>query len=125
MENNNRLGESLEMYLETILLLEKEEGKIRSVDIAKRLNVSKPSVNKAVNLLKELGYISQETYGDIHMNDAGRDKAQEIYLRHEILTDFLVDVLHVSLETAENDACKIEHVISDETFTKLKEYMNQ
>ena len=67
----NKSNESTEMYLETIYLLEKT-GKIRSVDIARKLNVSKPSVNKAVNNLKELGYITQETYGDIHMSDCGQ-----------------------------------------------------
>lgn len=118
----NKSKESLEMYLETMYLLE-ETGKIRSVDIARKLNVSKPSVNKAVQNLKELGYITQETYGDIHMSDTGRKVAAGIYDRHQTLTQFLADVLHVSFETAENDACKMEHVISDETLQKIKDYL--
>lgn len=73
MNHSDRLGESAEMYLETILLLEKN-GKVRSVDIAKSLNVSKPSVNKAMNVLKEMGFVTQETYGEVHLTEAGRQK---------------------------------------------------
>ena len=120
----NKSNESTEMYLETIYLLEKT-GKIRSVDIARKLNVSKPSVNKAVNNLKELGYITQETYGDIHMSETGRAIAASIYDRHETLTRFLHEVLHVSFEVAENDACKMEHMVSEETLQKIKEYLGQ
>lgn len=87
MNHSDRLGESAEMYLETILLLEKN-GKVRSVDIAKSLNVSKPSVNKAMNVLKEMGFVTQETYGEVHLTEAGRQKASDVYNRHEILCDF-------------------------------------
>lgn len=121
MGKNN---ESLEMYLETIFLLEKT-GKIRSIDIAKNLNVSKPSVNKAVNNLKELGYITQETYSEIHMTEEGRKKAESIYQRHQLLTEFLIEVLHVSPLTAENDACKMEHILSEETLKQVAKALNK
>ena len=124
MRDHDKLGESAEMYLETILLLEKK-GKIRSVDIAKKLGVSKPSVNKAVNSLKELGFVTQAIYGEVHLTDAGRERAQQVYTRHEILCDFLTNVLHISSENAENDACKIEHVVCEETINKIKEFMNR
>lgn len=112
------------MYLETIFLLEKT-GKIRSIDIAKNLNVSKPSVNKAVNNLKELGYITQETYSEIHMTEKGRKKAESIYQRHQLLTEFLIEVLHVSPLTAENDACKMEHILSEETLKQVAKALNK
>ena len=83
-----RLGESLEDYLETLLILEKT-GKIRCVDVASKLKVSKPSVNKAMNVLKEKGYVHQESYGDIHLSDEGRKIAQEVYHRHQVISSFL------------------------------------
>ena len=113
-----KLGESLEDYLETLLILE-ETGKIRCVDVAS------PSVNKAMNVLKEKGYVLQESYGDIHLTDAGRDLAKSIYLRHETISGFLQDVLGVSAENADEDACHIEHVISEETFQKLMDFKNK
>ena len=109
-----KLGESLEDYLETLLILE-ETGKIRCVDVASRMHVSKPSVNKAMNVLKEKGYVLQESYGDIHLTDAGRDLAKSIYLRHETISGFLQDVLGVSAE----------NVISEETFQKLMDFKNK
>ena len=118
------LGQSREDYLECLLMLE-ESGKIRSVDVAKMLNVSKPSVNKAMNVLKEYGYITQENYGDIHLTKDGRSLAERILKRHRTLQGFLKEILQVSDEQAEADACKIEHVISDETFNKLCAYYQQ
>ena len=117
-----RLGESLEDYLETLLILEKT-GKIRCVDVASKLKVSKPSVNKAMNVLKEKGYVHQESYGDIHLSDEGRKIAQEVYHRHQVISSFLTDVLGVAPETAEEDACHIEHQISDETFQKIEKFV--
>lgn len=122
MEKNS---ESLEMYLETMYLLELTKGKIRNVDIASQLNVSKPSVNKAVNILKEMGYLTQVTYGDVHLTEAGRNEAIRVYERHTILSYFLENILEVSHDTAENDACKMEHIISDETFEKLKKIVQK
>ena len=113
-------SESLEMYLETMYRLETELGKIRCVDIANSLGVSKPSVNKAVNVLKEQGYLTQETYGSIHLTDAGREIGQQIFNRHKVIMRYLIEVLNVSEENAEEDACKMEHILSEETFNKMK-----
>lgn len=120
-ENMEKNSESLEMYLETMYLLEITHGKIRSVDIASKLCVSKPSVNKAVNILKEQGYLTQEAYGNIHLTAEGRAVAMKIYDRHTVLTRFLEEKLHISHDNAENDACKMEHILSDETFEKIKD----
>ena len=114
-------SESLEMYLETMYLLELTVGKIRCVDIAKQMHVSKPSVNKAVNVLKEQGYLTQETYGNVHLTESGRNKAIKIYETHTIRSCYLEEVLNISHDTAENDACKMEHILSEETFNKIKE----
>lgn len=122
MEKNS---ESLEMYLETMYLLELTQGKIRNVDIANQLHVSKPSVNKAVNILKEQGHLTQEVYGNVHLTDSGRAIAIKIYDRHTILSCFLEEYLHVSHDTAENDACKMEHILSDETFEKIKKIVKK
>ena len=118
------LGESLEDYLECIVMLSENEptGRVRSVDIAKRLNVSKPSVNKAMNILKEKGFIKQEAYSDIELTKAGKEMANMILERHKAICTFLEDVLGVSKENAEHDACKIEHIISEETYNKIKEF---
>ncbi len=118
------LGESLEDYLECLLILEKR-GKIRSVEVAKMMNVTKPSVNNAMKVLKEKGYVIQESYKDIQLTEKGRQLAKAVFERHQILTAFLKDVLLVKEETAEDDACKIEHVISEETFDKLSLFYKQ
>ena len=119
-----KLGESLEDYLETMLILE-ESGKIRSVDVAKHLNVSKPSVNNALCILKEKGYVTQENYKDIHLTEAGRKEAQLVFERHIMLRTFLIDILKVDDKQADIDACKIEHIISEETFQKFKQYYHK
>lgn len=117
-------SESLEMYLETMFRLECELGKIRCVDIANNLHVSKPSVNKAVNVLKEQGHLTQEIYGNIHLTESGREIGKSIYERHRIITRYLHEILDVDETIAEEDACKMEHVISDETFFKMKKCLN-
>ena len=116
------LGESLEDYLETLLILDNENGKIRCVDVAKKMDVSKPSVNKAMNVLKEKGLVQQETYGDIHFTPEGRKLAVKVYQRHTTIRSFLEDVLGVAPDTAEEEACHIEHVISEDTFQKNKNF---
>lgn len=116
------LGESLEDYLETIYILA-EDNKVRSIDVAKKMQVSKPSVNKAMNVLMDKGFITKEAYGDIYLTQAGIDMAKQILNRHETIRSFLEDVLHVSSGNAEMDACKIEHIISEETFEKITEYI--
>ena len=118
------LHESGEMYLETILVLKNRFGYVRSIDIANEMGVSKPSVSRAVGLLKDNGYITFDPNGMILLTDSGNGVAVKIYERHNILTKFLTSI-GVSAETASRDACKIEHVISDETFSLLKKQMNE
>lgn len=113
------LHESGEMYLETILILKNRFGYVRSIDIANEMNVSKPSVSRAVGLLKDNGYITFDPNGMILLTDTGKNVAEKIYERHNILSQFLC-ALGVSQEAAARDACKIEHVISDETFSIIK-----
>lgn len=118
-------SESLEMYLETMVRLEQELGKIRCVDIANSLHVSKPSVNKAVNVLKEQGHLTQEVYGSIHLTESGREIGKKIYNRHKIIMRYLIDVLNITPDIAEEDACKMEHILSEETFNKMKEIVEK
>ncbi|MBQ8301335.1 MAG: metal-dependent transcriptional regulator [Clostridia bacterium] len=118
------LHESGEMYLETILVLKNRFGYVRSIDIANEMNVSKPSVSRAVGLLKDSGYITFDPNGMILLTESGQEVADKIYERHRILTSFLVSI-GVSEDTASKDACKIEHVISDETFEVLKKKLNE
>lgn len=116
------LQESGEMYLETILILSNEKGTVRSIDIAEYMGFSKPSVSRAVGLLRNGGYISVDADGFIKLTDAGAEVANKIYERHTMLTDLLVR-LGVDSETAVNDACKMEHVISDKTFEAIKNHV--
>ncbi|MBQ6389477.1 MAG: metal-dependent transcriptional regulator [Mogibacterium sp.] len=117
------IQQSAEDYLETMLMLEEKYGYIRSIDIAKHLGVTKPSVSYAVKRLKESGYISMESNGPITLAPPGRKIAQRIYERHKALTTFL-ELLGVDTETAEEDACKIEHVISHDTYVAICKYVN-
>ena len=117
--------ESGENYLETILILKEKHGIVRSIDIARTLNFSKPSVSRAVGILKEDGYITVETGGEIRLTEKGRNKAEGIYERHKLLTDFLQQVSGVDAVIAEEDACKMEHILSDETFQGIKRFMRQ
>ena len=117
------LQESGEMYLETILILSRQLGTVRSVDISEHMGYSKPSVSRAVGLLKAGNYITMEDDGHISLTDAGREVAQKILTRHTLLTQFL-ESCGVSQKTASADACKMEHVISDETFNAIKNHMS-
>ena len=114
------LQESGEMYLETIFILFQRTGAVRSVDISEYMNYSKPSVSRAIGLLKSGGYITVDAGGYITLTDAGLEVASKIYERHTLITDFLVS-LGVEKNTATEDACRIEHVISDDSFNALKE----
>ena len=114
-----KIRESGENYLETILQIWHKKGSVRSIDIANRLNYSKSSVSRAGNILKKEGYITISKDGDIKFTEKGNEKANSTYNRHCLLTEFLID-LGVDNITAENDACRIEHVISDKTFDAIK-----
>ena len=118
------LQESGEMYLETILILSRKSGFVRSTDISEYMGYSKPSVSRAMGLLKAGGYIVMDADNLITLTDSGRAVAEKIYDRHTILTGLLVK-LGVSPETAAADACKMEHVISDETFEAMKRHINR
>lgn len=115
------IHESGEMYLEAILVLSKRTGFVRSVDVSEYLGYSKPSVSRAMGLLREDNYISVDREGALVLTEKGRAVAEMIYERHTILTELLTR-LGVSEETAAADACRIEHVISDETFQAIKRH---
>ncbi len=118
-----KIFESAENYLETILILKKKLGEVKSVDIANHLRYSKPSISTALKQLKENEYIKVCKSGYISLTKKGLDIAEAMFERHTVLTDFFV-ALGVSKETAMEDACKIEHYISDESFEKMKEHCN-
>ncbi len=120
-----KISASGQDYLEALLELSEEGGSVRSVDVAKRIGVSRASVNKAMNVLKESGLVEQERYAEITLTDEGIRTAKAVYKRHAILKRFLTDVLGVSEANAENDACRMEHVISIETLEKLQRFLNQ
>lgn len=116
------MQESGEMYLETILILTREKGQVRSIDIAERMAFSKPSVSRAMGLLREGGFILMDETGYITLTEAGYAIADKILERHHLLTDFLIR-LGVSGEVAAEDACRIEHAISDESFQAIKRHV--
>lgn len=118
------MRESGEMYLETILILTNQNNSVRSIDIAEYMNYSKPSISRAVNNLKNDGYIIIDDRGNIALTKNGRDIAEKVYERHLILTE-MFEALGVDHETAVDDACKIEHVISDETFAAFKKHLKE
>jgi Mn-dependent DtxR family transcriptional regulator len=117
-----RLQESGEMYLETIYTLSKSKSLVRSIDVVEHMGYSKPSVSRAVGLLKQGGYLTVEPSGNLLLTEAGLQVAKKIYARHELLTRMLVH-LGVDPEIASEDACKMEHVISDETFDALCKHL--
>ncbi len=114
-----KIQESAENYLETILILKKRKGHVRSIDIANELSYSKPSVSVAMKNLRTNGYIEMDSDGSIILLDKGREIAEKIYERHTLLSDWLT-MLGVSPEVAVEDACRIEHVISNESFQAIK-----
>lgn len=117
--------ESGENYLETILVLQERMGSVRSIDVVRELNFSKPSVSRAVGLLKEDGYITVSEDGFLELTKKGREKAESVYDRHKILTAFLIKVANVSEEVAEEDACRMEHIISQETYEGIKVFLGK
>jgi Mn-dependent DtxR family transcriptional regulator len=117
------LSASKQDYLETILDFAAESGQVRSIDIARTLGVSRASVNKSLGVLKESGLVEHEHYGDVKLTETGLRMARAVRARHNSLKRFLIEVLGVNPETAENDACRMEHAISRETATKLEDYL--
>ena len=116
------LQESGQMYLESILVLSKTGKAVRSIDVSEYMGFSKPSVSRAIGLLKSGGYLTVDKEGHLHLTEEGLRVAEDIYEKHTLLTKFLVS-LGVSEETASEDACKMEHDISSESFEALKNYI--
>lgn len=119
-----RLAESGEMYLETIYVLTRKSTSVRSIDVAESMGYSKPSVSRAIGILKEGEYITVDKSGFITLTEKGIKTAESLYERHTILTGLFVS-LGVDRETAAEDACKIEHVISHESFEAIKKYIGE
>lgn len=115
------IHQSAEDYLETILILKERSGQVRSIDIATEMNYTKPSISVAMKKLRENGYIQVDKDGFITLTKSGYAIASNIYNRHKVLTDFFIS-LGVNEKTADEDACKIEHDLSEETFAKIKEH---
>jgi len=119
------LHESGEDYLETIYLLCKQSDFVRSIDVAHELNYTKASVSRAMKILRNEGLITMGEHGQIKLTKAGMLKAKEVYSRHTLIMDFFEQELGVNGITAEKDACRIEHVISEETYLRLLTYMTK
>ena len=118
----SKLGRSGEDYLETILVLTHRNGEVRSIDIAREMGVSKPSVSRAMSLLKNGGFILIDEFGYITFTEDGKHIAESVYERHTVLTDWLIGI-GVDKETAAEDACRLEHNISSLSFEKLKDHI--
>lgn len=118
------MHESGEMYLETIYVLGQKQQNVRSIDVAEEMGFSKPSVSRGVSILKQQGYLTVDGNGFLELTDSGMDLAKKIYERHTILTEALVR-LGVNPEIAQQDACKMEHIISDETLNAFKRHMGK
>jgi Mn-dependent DtxR family transcriptional regulator len=118
-----KIYESGENYLETILILQKTQGNVRSIDVATELNFSKPSISRAMGILKGAGYITIDDSGNIHLTEMGKQTAEGIYERHRLITRYFVEALDVDRKTASQDACRIEHVISEESFAQIKKWL--
>ena len=119
-----RIQESGEMYLETILRLSQASGHVRAIDVGEEMGYSKPSVSRAMSILKQGGYIVIEPDGSIILTDAGREIAEKIYARHTLITNFLISI-GVDKETATEDACKMEHGISDASFEAIQKLVEK
>ena len=119
-----RIQESGEMYLETILRLSQTSGHVRAIDVGEEMGYSKPSVSRAMNLLKQGEYIVIDKDGAITLTDAGREIAEKIYARHTLITNFLISI-GVDKETATEDACKMEHGISDASFEAIQKLLEK
>lgn len=118
-----KLHTSGEDYLEAMLILQKQNGMVRSVDLARHMGYTKASISHAVTVLRNGDYLTMDTDGYLHLTDNGREIAETIFERHQFFTEQLIAV-GVDKATAERDACRIEHAISDKSFKKLKEYID-
>ncbi len=117
--------DSAEMYLETIFLLEKKQGHAHVAEISKALNLSKPSVTKAMEHLKNRLLINKDDYGPVTLTEKGRELSKEIYERHLIITRYLQNALNLSADDAEENACRMEHVITESFMDSIKEYLKK
>ena len=117
-----KIQESGENYLETILILQNQNGYFRSIDVANQLDFTKASVSRAMSILKEAGYITMEQNGNLVLTDTGNKKASAIYERHTLIAQFLEMTLGVGSDIALQDSCRIEHIISEEVFERIKQY---
>ena len=120
----HEIQESGEMYLETILILSNQKANVRSIDVANYMNYSKPSISRGIGILKDNGYVTVDDGGFLHLTESGRTIAEKIYERHRVLSAFF-ESIGISEDTASADACRIEHVISDETFSAIKKFIEQ
>lgn len=120
MREQKSIHASGEDYLEVVLMLQKKNGMVRSVDLARHMGFSKPSISHAVRVLRDGGFLNVDEDGFLHLTDIGREVAEKIYERHQFFTEQLV-AAGVDQETAEQDACRIEHAISDKSFQKLRD----
>ena len=116
-----KLQASGEDYLKTILLLQHQQGYVRATDIADAMQYTKTSISRAINILKENDYIYQDAHKMIFLTDKGQQKASQICERYQFFTDFLTDILHVDPQTAKQDACRLEHAVSDSTFQRFQQ----
>lgn len=124
-KEEKHLSESIEDYIETIYIdFSKDSRGVRITDLAQAMGVSKASANDAVKKLKSMGYVEHEKYGQIYLTEAGEKMGVKIYDKHTTITKYLTEILGVSPKTAEQDACCIEHIISNETFEKMKKHLN-
>lgn len=124
MFDNNKISSSMQDYLETILKLGENENLVRITDIANKLGIAKASVNQTIGKLKETGLIRQQAYGPVELTGQGREMAGKIVQRHNKLRKFLVEVLGVDQQTAERDACLMEHAVSPQTMDKLNDFLS-
>ena len=120
----DKMQESGEMYLETIHILRSRKKDIRAIDVGEHMGYSKPSVSRALSILKNGGYVVVDEHGFLSLTETGQEIAEKIYARHNILTKFL-NYIGVEENVAKGDACKMEHVISDETYEALESYMQE
>ena len=119
-----KLGKSLEDYLEAILVLRKEHGYARSIDVARYMGFSKPSVSVAMKELRNKGFVTVDEFGELKLTETGEEIANQVYEKHKFFSDYLISI-GVDSEVAERDACLIEHAISEESFEKLKENLGK